>query len=194
MASFFLVLQHGQVSFAWKYKNKIRWLERFRAKFRISCQPRTKETSVANCNTNKPVRCHVKHNVGWPALSAGKMLGSKWQLFLVLILIGWDKEARGLSAKSQSEQNKTITFETHLKIAAKIENTFKGKMLARKWKLFFLLSIILIGLKKEARGLSANYKESKDKTITSKLIWKSLQKLKTHLRKKCSRENGNCLF
>ena len=40
--------------------------------------------------------------------------------------------------KSQSEQNKTITFETHPKIAAKIENTFKGKMLARKWKLSFL--------------------------------------------------------
>ena len=141
MASFFLVLQHGQVSFAWKYKNKIRWLERFRAKFRISCQPRTKETSVANCNTcrhsNKPVRCHVKHNVGWLALSAGKMLGSKWQLFLVLILIGWDKEAR---------------------------------------------------------GLSANHKASKIRLLLSKLIWKSLQKLKTHLREKCSRENGNCLF
>ena len=78
--------------------------------------------------------------------------------------------ARSFS-KSQSEQNnKTITFETHPKIAAKIENTFKGKMLARKWKLSFLRSIILIGLKKEARGLSANHKESKDKTITSKLI------------------------
>ena len=77
--------------------------------------------------------------------------------------------ARSFS-KSQSEQNKTITFETHLKIAAKIENTFKGKMLARKWKLSFSRSIILIGLKKDARGLSANHKESKDKTITSKLI------------------------
>ena len=39
--------------------------------------------------------------------------------------------ARSFS-KSQSEQNKTITFETHLKIAAKIENTFMGKMLGRK--------------------------------------------------------------
>ena len=164
MASFFLVLQHGQVSFAWKYKHKIRWLLRFRAKFRSSCQPRTMVTSVANCNTcrhsNKPVRCHVNHSVDWPALSAGKMLGSKWQLFLVLILIGWDKEARGLSAKSQSEQNKTITFETHLKIAPKIENTF-------------LRSIILIK-ERGARSISEQQTE-KNKTISFETHRKSLQ-------------------
>ena len=77
--------------------------------------------------------------------------------------------ARSFS-KSQSEQNKTITFETHLKIAAKIENTFTGKMPARKWLLSFLRSIILIGLEKEARGLSANRKESKIRLLLSKLI------------------------
>ena len=84
------------------------------------------------------------------------------------------RSARSFS-KSQSEQNKTITFETHLKIAIKIENTF-------------LRSIILIGLKKEARGLSANHKQRKIRLLVSKLIANHC-KLKTNLREKCLPEN-----
>lgn len=72
--------------------------------------------------------------------------------------------ARSFS-KSQSEQNKTITFETHLKIAAKIENTFKGKMLARKWKLSFL-GLILNGLEKEVRVLFSESLSEQNKTVT----------------------------
>ena len=90
------------------------------------------------------------------------------------------RSARSFS-KSQSEQNKTITFETHLKIAAEIENTF-------------LRSIILIVLKKEALGLSANHKQRKIRLLVSKLIANRC-KLKTHLREKCcEKTNRNCLF
>lgn len=189
MASFFLVLQHGQVSFAWKYKNKIRWLERFRAKFRISCQPRTMVTSVANCSTcrhsNKPVRCHLKHNVGWPALSAGKMLGSKRQLFLVLILIGWDKEARGPSANHKASKTRLLLSKLIWKSLQKLKTHLWEKCSGEKGNDFWR-SIILIGLEKEARGLSASHKESKIRLLLSKLSWKSLQKLKTNLREKFS--------
>ena len=78
----------------------------------------------------------------------------------------WSRQrgARPFS-KSQSEQNKTTTFETHLKIAAKIENTFTGKMLARKWKLS-LLRLILIGLEKDVRVLLSESPSEQNKTIT----------------------------
>ena len=88
--------------------------------------------------------------------------------------------ARSFS-KSQSEQNKTITFETHLKIAAKIENTFMGKMLGRKGQWFLTINHF-----DWFRERGASHKESKIRLLLSKLSWKSLQKLKTNLREKFS--------
>ena len=87
-------------------------------------------------------------------------------VFFTINHFDWFRErgARSIS-EPQREQNKTITFETHLKIAAKIKNKFTGKMLARKWKLSFL-GLILIGLEKEVRVLFSESLSEQNKTIT----------------------------
>ena len=87
-------------------------------------------------------------------------------VFFTINHFDWFKErgARSIS-EPQREQNKATTFETHLKIAAKIKNKFMGKMLARKWKLS-LLRLILIGLEKDVRVLLSESPSEQNKTIT----------------------------
>ena len=87
-------------------------------------------------------------------------------VFFTINHFDWFKErgARSIN-EPQREQNKTITSETHLKIAAKIKNKFMGKMLARKWKLS-LLRLILIGLEKDVRVLLSESPSEQNKTIT----------------------------